>query len=110
MDLAAVVQAGGTLDGQVVTNPDTVAKLVIFGDSDFARNGFFFSSENADLLLNSVNWLAEDFDLIAVRPKLVPFRELVVNQRERNFIKWSSWLVPPIIMLIFGVIAWWRRR
>ncbi len=110
LDLAAVVQAGGTLDGQVVTNPDTVAKLVIFGDSDFARNGFFFSSENADLLLNSVNWLAEDFDLIAVRPKLVPFRELVVNQRERNFIKWSSWLVPPIMMLIFGVIAWWRRR
>ncbi len=110
LDLAVVVQAGGTLDGQVVTNPDSLAKLVVFGDADFARNGFFFSSENADLLLNSVNWLAEDFDLIAVRPKLVPFRELVVNQRERNFIKWSSWLVPPVIMLFLGVFVWWRRR
>ena len=110
LDMVAVVQAGGTLDGRFVTRPENLLKIVIFGDSDFVRNGFYFSSENADLLLNSVNWLAEDFDLIAVRPKLVPFRELVVNTRERDFIKWSSWFVPPTIMLILGLIVWWRRR
>ena len=109
-DVGAVIQAGGTLTGQPVTAQDTVAKLVVFGDSDFARNKFFFSSDNADLLLNSVNWLAEDYDLISIRPKLIPFRELVVNQRERDFIKWSSWFVPPILMLALAIFVWWRRR
>ena len=110
VDMVVVIQAGGTVNGRLVTQEDKLSKLVIFGDSDFARNGFFFSSENADLFLNSVNWLAEDFELISVGPKLIPFRELVVNSRERDFIKWSGWLVPPTIMLILGIIVWWRRR
>ena len=110
MDLVAVVQAAGTLDGRLITQPNKLLKMVIFGDSDFARNNYFFSSENSDLMLNSVNWLADDFDLISVGPKLFPFRELVVNTRERDFIKWSSWLVPPTIMLILGIFVWWRRR
>ena len=109
-DIGAVVQAGATLTGQPVTSQETIAKVVVFGDSDFARNKFFFSSDNADLFLNSVNWLAEDYELISIRPKLIPFRELVVNQRERDFIKWSSWFVPPVIMLILAIFVWWRRR
>ena len=105
--IAVAVTASGTID-EAERHP--VAKLVVFGDSDFARNRFFYSSDNADLLLNSVNWLAEDFDLISIRPKVLPFRELVVNSRERDFIKWSSWIVPPTVMIILGLIVWWRRR
>lgn len=109
--LVAVVQARGTVDldpRDAVGFPE--AKLVIFGDSDFARNRFFFSSDNADLFLNSVNWLADDYDLISIRPKLLPFRELVVNSRERDFIKWSSWFLPPSVMILLGGLVWWRRR
>ncbi len=110
LDIGAVLIANTMLDGTAVATSTNPMKMVIFGDSDFARNGFFPSSENADLFLNSVNWLADDFELIAVRPKLVPYRVLVVNARERDFIKWSSWFVPPTIMLILGIIVWWRRR
>lgn len=110
VDLAGVIQAAGSIDGQPVRAANKLAKLIVFTDSDFVRNGFFFSSDNADFFLNSVNWLADDTDLISIRPKLVPFRELVVNQRERDFIKWSSWLVPPLMMLILSTIVWWRRR
>ncbi len=108
-DLVAVMQAGGSLSGPLNVK-EKIAKLVVFGDSDFARNKFFASSDNADLLLNTVNWLAEDYDLIAIRPKFIPFRELVVNRRERDFIKWSSWFFPPSLMVILGVVVWWRRR
>ena len=110
--LVAVVQARGTVDQDPADafSSGEEAKLVIFGDSDFARNRFFFSHDNADLLLNSVNWLAEDYDLISIRPKLFPFRELVVNTREREFIKWSSWFFPPAVMLLLGTVVWWRRR
>jgi ABC-type uncharacterized transport system involved in gliding motility auxiliary subunit len=110
LDLVVAVRAAASMDGTPVRTENKLAKLIVFTDSDFVRNGFFYSSDNADIFLNSVNWLADDKDLISIRPKLVPFRELVVNQRERNFIKWSSWFVPPLIMLILSTIVWWRRR
>ena len=105
--VAATVEATGTLDG---SESHEVARFVVFGDSDFAKNRFFYSNDNADFFLNSVNWLAEDFELISIRPKSFPFRQLVVNTREREFIKWSSWFVPPSVMILLGAFVWWRRR
>ena len=106
--LAGIFESNGTLNEPDFSTPAT--KLIIFGDSDFARNRFFFSNDNADLFLNSVNWLTEDFDLISIRPKVFPVRELVVNTRQRDFIKWSSWFLPPIFMILLGAYVWWKRR
>ena len=108
---ATVVQALGTFTEEPADlgNPPP-AKFVIFGDSDFAKNRFYASFDNADLLLNSVNWLAEDYNLISIRPKIIPFRELVVTTGERDFIKWSSWFLPPAVMVLVGFYVWWRRR
>lgn len=106
--LISVIEASGTVNER---ERHELTKMVLFGDSDFAKNKFFFSSsDNGDLFLNSVNWLADDYELIAIRPKLFPYRELVVTSRDRDFIKWSSWFVPPVIMLILGTVVWWRRR
>ena len=105
--IAVVVEATGTIDE---SQRHPLTKLVVFGDSDFAKNKFFASSDNADFFLNSVNWLADDYELISIRPKVFPYRELVVTTRERDFIQWSSWFVPPVIMLIIGAVVWWRRR
>ena len=106
--VAGLLEASGTVEQPNLSG--TRARVVVFGDSDFARNKFFFSNDNADFFLNSVNWLAEDQHLISIRPKVIPFRELVVNTRERDFIKWSSWLVPPLLMILAGAYVWWRRR
>jgi len=106
--LAGIFESNGTINEPDFTTPAT--NLIIFGDSDFARNRFFFSNDNADLFLNSVNWLTEDFDLISIRPKVFPVRELVVNTRQRDFIKWSSWFLPPLFMILLGAYVWWKRR
>jgi hypothetical protein len=84
--------------------------IVIIGDSDFANNRNFYAYTNADLLLNSVNWLAEDFDLISIRPKPLVFRELVLTTGEFNFIRYSSWFLLPAAVALIGLAAWWRRR
>ncbi len=109
--LFGILEANGSTEQsplEVSGNPTT--KIIIFGDSDFATNKYFHSSDNSDVFLNSVNWLADDYELVSIRPKLTSYRELVVNSSERNFIKWSSWVIPPTIMLIFAIIVWWRRR
>ena len=43
--------------------------MAAFGDSDFASNGFLGFQGNRDFLLNTVAWLAQDVDLISIRPK-----------------------------------------
>ncbi len=85
-------------------------QIVVIGDSDFASNRFFTSFANGDMLLNSVNWLADDINLISVRPKLQEPRLLIVTQAKWNFIRWSSLLILPVIVAAAGGIVWWRRR
>ncbi len=100
-----------TLDESVMSlerNPE--AKMIILGDSDFIKNYHFNFNDNQDLFLNSVNWLTEDYDLISIRAKVMVSRELNLNKREKDFVKWSSWFFPPFIMLFIGIIVWWRRR
>ena len=84
--------------------------IVVIGDSDFGSNSFFSSAKNGDLLANSVNWLARDFELISNRPKTRVFRELILTQTERDFIRWTGWLLMPALIGSLGVAAWWRRR
>ena len=105
--LGVAVAASGTAD-ESEFHP--TAKFVIIGDSDFAKNFFFGNDDNGDLFLNSVAWLTEDYDLINIRPNISQARRLVVNTRERDFIKWSSWFLPPAVMIVLGAFVWWRRR
>jgi ABC-type uncharacterized transport system involved in gliding motility auxiliary subunit len=84
--------------------------LVVIGDSDFASNQNFAEVNNGDLFLNSVNWLAEETELITIHRTVTPFRRLVVRPGQANFINYSSLALPPILVLIIGGIIWWRRR
>lgn len=45
------------------------ARMVVFGNSRFASNEALNASGNRDLFLNSLSWLAEQEDLISIRPK-----------------------------------------
>ena len=84
--------------------------MVIFGDSDFASNKFYFALSNSDFFLNAVDWLAQKYDLISIRAKPQAFRELIIDQREFDFIRYSSWFLMPAGIMLLAGIAWWRRR
>ena len=84
--------------------------IVVIGDTDFASNKYSSSAKNADLFVNSINWLAKDYELITIRPKTAAFRELVLTKSERDFIRWSGWLLMPISVGIACMVSWWRRR
>ena len=84
--------------------------LAIFGDSDFAGNRYSPYSTNLDFFLNAVNYVAEDYDLISIRPKPFAFRELVVTSQEFDFIRFSSWFLLPAAIGLASIAVWWRRR
>ena len=49
------------------SKPET--RIVVFGDSDFVANGYLGIPGNKDLFLNTVNWLAQQENLISIRPR-----------------------------------------
>ena len=110
MSVEAVAMIGQETPGLEKGKELPVAEMIIFGDSDFASNKYYFALNNSDLFLNAVGWLAQKYDLISIRAKPTAFRLLVLDQKEYDFIRYSSWfLLPAGIMLLAG-IAWWRRR
>ena len=85
-------------------------RIVIFGDSDFASNQHFYNGNNSDLFLNSVNLLTQGKELVSIERKVLPFRRLVVGPEAARFINYSSIALLPLLVLVTGVIIWWRRR
>lgn len=108
VSVEAVSEIGGSprRDGDELIS----TQMVLIGDTDFASNAYFGSARNGDLFVNAVNYLADDYELITLRPKTVAFRELVLTESERNFVRWSGWLLMPILVALAGIWAWWRRR
>ena len=107
---AIAVQAIAPLNEKPDPDAPREARIMLFGDTDFATNFHLYSQSNSDLLLNTVNWLTEDISLASVRPKPMLPRFLVVTARQMQLIRGLSWFVLPAAMALLGGVAWWRRR
>jgi len=87
------------------------ARLVVFGDSDFATNRYFNAQGNGDLFMNAVNWLLQDEDLISVRPNQPEDRRVQMTQSQvRTVLILVVILLPVLILIAGGAVYWVRRR
>lgn len=86
------------------------SKVLVIGDSDFASNSAFRISGNADFLLNMINFLAEEKDLVAIRPKEGLGDRLFLTASEGRFIFLVSVVVLPLSVIGVGVSVFVRRR
>lgn len=55
-------------------------RMVVVGDSDFVTNDALARGVNSDLFLNMMSWLADEEDLISIRPKSNDVRDLDVTE------------------------------
>lgn len=87
------------------------ARLVVFGSAEFADNqhleGTYF---NRDLFLNAVGWLVGESDLLSIRARSIRASRVNFSQEEGTIIFYLSVLVVPQLLLILGLIVWWRRE
>jgi ABC-type uncharacterized transport system involved in gliding motility auxiliary subunit len=75
--------------------PKPESRIVAIGDSDFAGNNALGVQGNLDLFLNTVNWLAQQEDLIAIRPREAQDRRLSLTADDQTRIMWLSLFVIP---------------
>ena len=88
-------------------------KIVVCGDSDFARNIYITILGNKDFFLNIVNWLAEAEELISVRHKkdqTYPFSPLFLTENQKKMVFWFSVVVQPLLILCIGIFIYTRRK
>jgi ABC-type uncharacterized transport system involved in gliding motility auxiliary subunit len=80
------------------------------GDSDFASNYALGIQGNQDLFLNALNWLAQQENLIAIRPREAKDRRITLTADQQQRIFLLSIFVIPGLVLAGGVYTWWKRR
>ena len=90
--------------------PVPQARVAVIGDSDFAANGSLGIQGNRDLALNTINWLAQQENLIAIRPRQPEDRRITLTADQQLRITWLSLLMIPAAVIGAGLFTWWRRR
>jgi ABC-type uncharacterized transport system involved in gliding motility auxiliary subunit len=103
---AAVSAAPAATDSQA--RPET--RVAVFGDSDFGSNGLLGFQGNHNLFMNAVNWLAQQENLISIRPRDPQDRRVTLTARQQSLIRLLAIFVIPGVILAAGVQTWWRRR
>ena len=85
-------------------------RVVAIGDVDFASNALLGFQGNQDFFLNVVAWLAEDADMISIRPKEPENQALFLSRGAQQNVAWASLVILPGLFVIAGIVSWWRRR
>lgn len=85
-------------------------RMMVVGNTQFAGNAFYAGAGNGDFFLNSVNWLAEQDQLVSIPPKSNEQRTVFLTGQQQNTIFLSTVAGAPAVMLFAGGLVWWRRR
>ena len=86
------------------------ARMVITGTSNFAIDAYFPVQGNGNMFLNMVSWLAQDEDLISIRPRSVDDRRIILSQGQLVTLRILTIFLLPGTAAVIGIIVVVRRR
>jgi ABC-type uncharacterized transport system involved in gliding motility auxiliary subunit len=87
------------------------ARLVAYGDSDFAVNQLVRANvTNSMLLANSLNWLVERQGLLGIPPRRTERVRLSLTAGDLHRVWWLALGVLPGLAIAAGVVVYRRRR
>ncbi|HXW54567.1 MAG TPA: Gldg family protein [Candidatus Cybelea sp.] len=89
---------------------DKQARMVVIGDSNYAANQWIGLQHNGDLFFNTVDWLAQDENLISIRPKSVANRRVTLTEGQWSGLRLFDLIFLPGIVIFAGAAIWWKRR
>jgi ABC-type uncharacterized transport system involved in gliding motility auxiliary subunit len=91
---------------------DARGRLVVVGDATFTEPQFMQQNPaNLTFLANSINWLAQDEALIAIRSKnRTPPNLVFESDVSRNLLKWGNLVGVPLLFVLVGIVRVTGRR
>lgn len=85
-------------------------RMVVVGNSAYPDNAYAHYFGNMNFFLNTIAWLAEEEDLISIRPSTQAPKTISLTRDQSMTVLWSSLVFLPAVVLIGGVAVWARRR
>lgn len=87
------------------------ARLVVFGDSDFASNSQLTTLwGNLNLVLNTMAWLTESDELIAIRPTTKDDPPVILTESDQRTVVYVAVLGTVQAIVLAGLVAYFLRR
>jgi hypothetical protein len=85
-------------------------RIVVAGNSYFASNSQVTAPGNINFLMNSLAWLTEAEDLIAIRPSGKTDPPLLLNDSQQRMIVWISVMLTTQVVAVAGIAMYLLRR
>ena len=85
------------------------ARLLVFGDADFASNQYFGQQANGTLLVSGIRWLTEGDDRMTIAARQPKFNPINLMGTEGTTIMWLSVFVLPFAVALSGFVIMLRR-
>lgn len=110
-DLGGPVTVAGAADRSRITDDGVRrTRVIVFGDADWASNGFLAEGANAALWVRSFDWLTLEEDLVAVTTNLARDRPLRLTEERRTYVQILTIGIVPALLLLAGAMVWAVRR
>jgi gliding-associated putative ABC transporter substrate-binding component GldG len=92
----------------ITRSPET--RIIVVGDGDFMKDEMAGNRDNLTFFANIIDYLADDAGLIAIRSKNIALAPLEpVSDGTKQLLKWGNLIVPPLLVVGYGLIRWRRR-
>ena len=86
------------------------ARIVVLGDGDISSNSGISYPGHVNFLLNSMAWLSESEELIAIRPTGEEDPPIILTKSEEQLIAWVATLGLLQVIAAAGIVVHGYRR
>lgn len=84
--------------------------LLVAGSSNFVNNTYFGLSGNGDLFLNMVNFMAEEENLITIKPRQGAGQLIMLSAAQAQAMMWLVLVLVPLLVAASGIVVYRVRR
>jgi len=90
-------------------SPET--RIIAIGNGDFPLDDFRGPDENLAFFASIIDYMTDDVGLSAIRQKDATPKPLKsIEDDTKKIVKYGLLVVPPLIVLLFGVFRWRKRK
>jgi ABC-type uncharacterized transport system involved in gliding motility auxiliary subunit len=105
-----VTPAATTTPGAAV-NPTLNTRIVLLGSPSVISDQVLSQAiGNSTFFINAMNYLNESANDIVITSRTADTVPFSVNESQASLTFWFSFLGLPVIILLIGLAAWWKRR
>ena len=105
-------EEGNAIATEAVIPESPETRIAVIADGNFVNDQYLAQGiDNLTAALNIIDWMVQDEELITIRSRDVASRPIAeTSEGLRNALKYINLLVPPLLVVLFGVIRWRIRR